>query len=160
MTCISCKTLWQIYIDIRQPQKKETSENEPRLQIPWRQFLQCWSPIPIQKRKTLPSIFISILLQLLEQLNKKCYVNPQCRVCQIQVQRPTITVQIEAQTHLKQRVVSLAKIVILIRDSIFRKTINVQQEKCWSNNRVMRNTCINKILLQWLPIQKSSITEK
>ena len=37
---IPCKVVWQIYKNIEQPQEKETSQNESRLQFSWRQFQQ------------------------------------------------------------------------------------------------------------------------
>ena len=92
---IPCNMIWQIYSDKKQLLKKETSQNESRLQFSQRQFKhqrQCESPNSIQKRMRIPAslkddfasrrdlfIFTSITPQLFEWLNETRSVFPALR---------------------------------------------------------------------------------
>ena len=52
--------VWQIYSYTKQPQEKETSQNELKLKFSWRQFQQqrsCKNPNPIQKRRSTPASY-------------------------------------------------------------------------------------------------------
>ena len=73
--------VWQIYSYTKQPQEKETSQNELKLKFSWRQFQQqrsCKNPNPIQKRRSTPASYKMICKNrpIHFHINKNHFIRP------------------------------------------------------------------------------------